>query len=704
MRRAPSVRAPATRARVEPGLASLGLGVLLLGCGAGAFSHGFEERREPEVSIVLRALESVELAPRRSVAVLVVREPRALRAVDLSSGETLFEEATPELRSTPLVAGSFVVTAEGQGVIVRRLDDGRTVGRLAGQTRLLGASGDGARVVVSLAEGSEQAPLGRLFLVTDGGPQWEHELPLGVGVAALASDVVVVPWATQRVSFLDASDGHERARVRFSDRVVGRAWLEGTRVLLGQHDVWAADRAMADPSSTPSWRPAGRSLPGQPPLLADGYVGVGAPEAADSRVRLEWRAAPDAQSAVDDVMYFVFYRLVFALEASSDAVRWVRVHPRDVVGARAIGGGLWLADEAGHMVALAAADGRILSDRDLGTPLLAAAMRPDGAMPALPADAPAAEALATQLFEAARLQDNRLGGGRGLAARHLAAIAGADVTGHLVQLCADRSAPEPTRRPACDGLATRTEGAQHVRAALEHHGSFLAARPAPPVGALARAAASMRQRALVMNLVGHLADPSTPSEELADLLRGLGELGSPLVTRHVQAFVRLYHATEDPLLRRAVVAGAQALARLNGTGLAPQIAELERDTFTPPPVLEELRALLAEEEAAARLAATPPPRVEPEPEPAVVDQRPERITAPITRAVFAPAERALRRCNESSTALRISMVVGGNGEIGAVLVTPVEARACVEPIVHELRFPETRAGIREQVVHRVGAQ
>ena len=694
----------------------------IAGCGAGAFSHEFQERREPEVSIVLRALESVDLSARRSVAVLVTREPRALRAVDLTTGNTVFEEATPDLSSTPVVAGGFVVSAEGERVVVRRLEDGRTIARLGVASRLLGANGDAGRVVVSVAEGSEQAPLGRLFLVTDGGPQWEHELPLGVGVAALAGDVVVVPWATQRVSFLDAADGHERARVRFSDRVVGRAWVEGGRVILGQHEVWAADRAMADPSSIPSWRPIGRPLPGQPALLPDGYLAVPAPEAADNRVRLEWRAAPDARSAADDVMYFVFYRLVFALEAGSDAVRWVHVHPRDVVGARAIAGGLWLADESGEVLALGAADGAVISRRELDTPILAAAMRPDGAISELPASAtteatpdataettngaPAEVAsrpsLAAQLFEAARLPDNRLGAGRGLAARHLAAIEGEDVTGQLVELCADRSSPEPARHPACDGLATRTEGAQHIRAALEHHGSFLAARPAPPVGALARAAAAMHQRALVTNLVGHLADPSTPSEELADLLRGLGELGSPFATRPVQAFVRLYHATDDPLLRRAVVAGAEALARLDGTSIAPQLAELERDPFTPPPIIAELRQLLEREEAQATAAARPA-APEPEPEP-VADPRPERITAPITRAVFAPAEARLRECIQGTTALRISMVVGGNGEIGAVLVTPLEARECVEPIVRALRFPETRAGIREQVVHRVAAR
>jgi hypothetical protein len=495
-------------------------------------------------------------------------------------------------------------------------------------------------------------------------------------------------------------------------------------VILGQHDVWAADRAMADPSSIPSWRPVGRPLPGQPSLLPDGYVAVPAPEAADNRVRLEWRAAPDARSAADDVMYFVFYRLVFALEASSDAVRWVHVHPHDVVGARAIAGGLWLADETGQMMALGATDGHVISERSLGAPILAAALRPDGALAEMPpgaevegtqgtatgaaapegaSGATAPPSLAEQLYAAARLLDNRLGAGRGLAARHLAMIEGADVTARLVELCADRSAPEPARRPACDGLATRTEGAQHVRAALDHHGSFLAARPAPPVGALARAAAAMRQRALVTNLIGHLADPATPSEELADLLRGIGELGSSVAVRPVQAFVRLYHASEDPLLRRAVVAGAEAIARLNGTSIASQLAELERDPFTPPPVIAELRALLAREEAEATAAAPVAPEPEPEPEPAH-DPRPERITAPITRAVFAPAESRLRACVQGTAALRISMVVGGNGEIGAVLVTPVEARECVEPIVRGLRFPETRAGIREQVVHRVAAR
>ncbi|MEQ9073457.1 MAG: hypothetical protein RLP09_06330, partial [Sandaracinaceae bacterium] len=88
--------------------------------------------------------------------------------------------------------------------------------------------------------------------------------------------------------------------------------------------------------------------------------------------------------------------------------------------------------------------------------------------------------------------------------------------------------------------------------------------------------------------------------------------------------------------------------------------------------------------------------------PARSDDRPERIDAGITERVFDGSDRALRRCLEGEAAsLRISMVVDGDGEIGTVAVSPSESQGCVEPIVRRLRFPETRLGLREQVVHRV---
>jgi hypothetical protein len=67
------------------------------------------------------------------------------------------------------------------------------------------------------------------------------------------------------------------------------------------------------------------------------------------------------------------------------------------------------------------------------------------------------------------------------------------------------------------------------------------------------------------------------------------------------------------------------------------------------------------------------------------------------------AEPRLRRCLEQAAGepvlrARVSMVVGGEGQVEGVFVVPGSTQACVEPVVREHRFPATRTG-RQQVVH-----
>ena len=695
---------------VARGLLSLTC-VGLLGCGAQAFEPQFRERAEPEITLALRALAEVE-SPAPGAPLVVLTTATGLRAVSLEDGvERWAVEA--DVQTSPILAGEHVVATEGGTIVGRRLSDGERVFD-AGAGRLLGAESDGERVVISIAEGPETSPRGRLVLADAGGARWSHELQMPIGVAAVAEDLVIVPWATQRVSFLQAEDGVERARLRFSDRVVGRAWTAGGRTMIGQHDVVLVGPELEDEREIVGWQPQARPLPGQPPFLADGYTPVAAPDGAANRVRLVWTPVPgEPVTARDGVLYFLFYRQVFALESDRDEARWVRVLPRDVVGAEPVEGGLWIVDAQGRGSLLAAADGRVLREVELGGATVAAALRapPASGEPTEEARPPLVE----QLLEAARLDDNRLGGGRGLAARLLGGFSEAEVTGHLVELCANRASPEPARQAACEALATRTTGPAHVRAALSHHGSFLAGRSSPPVGPLARAAASMSLRAVVPLLLRHLADPSTPNAELPVMLTALADMGATEAAPEIDRFVRLYHASADAQLAQAVVAGALALRRLDARRGDALLAHLAGDPFTPDALEGAIARAVAADEATASQAAAAAEREAQRAErrartvdrqaaraPARSDDRPERIDAGITERVFDGSDRALRRCLEGEAAsLRISMVVDGDGEIGTVAVSPSESQGCVEPIVRRLRFPETRLGLREQVVHRV---
>jgi hypothetical protein len=48
------------------------------------------------------------------------------------------------------------------------------------------------------------------------------------------------------------------------------------------------------------------------------------------------------------------------------------------------------------------------------------------------------------------------------------------------------------------------------------------------------------------------------------------------------------------------------------------------------------------------------------------------------------------------------MVVSGDGRVEGIFVTPTTLQACMEPALHGVRFPPTRAG-RQRITHLVQA-
>jgi hypothetical protein len=256
-------------------------------------------------------------------------------------------------------------------------------------------------------------------------------------------------------------------------------------------------------------------------------------------------------------------------------------------------------------------------------------------------------------------------------------------------------------------VATRTEGVEHVRSALAKHGSFLDDVQAPPVGPLARAAGSMRARGLVSSLISHIEDAATPNVELPGLFEGLATLGDSSAARPIESFLQMYHAErDDPELTNAVVAAARALRTLQGERARTTLGAVVDDPLTSEPVRSGIRAAIAEAEASAQAAeaeaeagrrAAAAER-EPEAEP---DTRPVRITAQITARVLNPVEGRLRACLGEASQARVALVVAPGGAIETVLVSPTELQGCIEPIVRERTFPETRMTQREQVTHVV---
>src|SRR5262249_14323070 len=145
------------------------------------------------------------------------------------------------------------------------------------------------------------------------------------------------------------------------DRVVGHALLQDGVLYVGQHGLFRVQPGIeaGTRESAPYYEPKPRALPGQPPFLPDGYQAVAAPDAASRSVRIAWRARTEDEKIRFDggAFYFVFYRLLFAFDADEDRVRWVHVHPADIVGIEVTPEGPFLVDKQGVMLVLDARDG-----------------------------------------------------------------------------------------------------------------------------------------------------------------------------------------------------------------------------------------------------------------------------------------------------------------------------------------------------------
>lgn len=686
----------------------------IAGCsGANAFNAGFEEREDPEFSRVLEELDQAGVRPDRPLVVAVTRDQNGLLAWDLREGRRLWVVDT-EARSTPIIAGSYVATMEPGGAVVRRMADGQRAFSIDdGELALVGADGEGERVVLTLARGEGDSPPGVVVAAENGSQTWMEELALSVAVPALVGSIVVVPWAQQRVSFLDVAEGRERARMRLEDAVVGHAFRYHDTVFLGQHELFQVDARLARESRRGDdfVCPTGRPLPGQPPLMADGYERRMAPDSARNRVRLAWvlDGEGDTVELSDDLLYFVFYRMVFGLEAGADEARWVTVLPTDAVGVDAVHGGIVVATEDGTLRFLAARDGREGWQASLGQPIRAADIDAHGfEAPAAASGQP--DPLRVQLHRAASLEDPRLDGGRALAIRYLARFDEDEITGQLIAICAQRTPGGPARRAACDALAERRNGQSHVRAALDDRASFLENTPAPPVGALARASANMNYRAAVPFLLRHLEDPATPVDELPGLFEGLARLGDARTANAIADYLRLYHAdATDGREIEALGAAAAALLALAPDRFAA-VQELAADPLAPEPVRERIaRALTQHTSASEQPAQTeqPEPQARPRPQqpPPPDPSLPERITDEMRREALRPVEARLVRClerqgEEPHPSARIAFTIDDEGRPQTVSVNPAALQECIEPIIRGRTFPRTRRG-SESLTHVV---
>ncbi len=581
---------------------------LAVGCGAGAsdaaFSAMYPDNQPAPIEEVARRLEAA--GPRQASSLAVGLEDGALYAYDLGSGQEAWRVPVSEPRTAPWIAGALVITHEGDRVVGRRLSDGqRAFDMHDDRLGLVGADGDGRFGAFVLSTTGGVGAVSRVYLLDGTGVSTHYELESPVGVPAVAAGMVFVPWGNQNITVIEAATGAEIARVRSLAGVVSHALARGGHLYFGQSGVgrMSAQIGGGSPAEVGWNQPETGELPGAPPLWRSAYDPPQSAESATHRIRLEWSptGADGPVAWADDTLYLTFYSMVFGLAGEDLSVRWVQQLQHDVVGAAATDGGVLLADDAGGLTFLAARDGAVRWTGTTSRAPSVVALRLGGFQPSGSGE-PAAP-LAEQLLAAVQSTDARLVPARAFAVRALAGQADGAVTDHLLVLCDDRSLPDPLRQASCESLATRELGSDVVLRALRRHAAYLEDTSAPPVGALASAAARMNERAAVPLLVAHLNDPSTAAQDIAPLADALGALGDHSAVRPLQDFLWLYHAdVPDELFARSLAAVARAIVTLSGPPGRELVQEVMDAAFTPGQLRGQLRdvleALAAQDEAA----------------------------------------------------------------------------------------------------------
>jgi hypothetical protein len=683
------------------------------GCAA-AFQPQFKPEVAPRPEAAAKPILTPKPRDERPVAVGVTQDPMRLCAWDLSAG--LLWERPVVAKSAPLVVGTAIVMQEANGVVVRDLATGDVRAVADEEGHLVGADAQGGDVVIAVAYDTAN-PRGAVILVSGDSVRWRQPLNLPVGTPAISNGLVVVPWATQRLSVLASGDGKELARFHFKSTVIGHAVVDRGHLYIGQLGLLPVTEAVLqhpEDKYTP-YTPKKRELPGQPPLLPDGYFAVPEPDNAHHRLQLDWRIASDASGAPvteNGMLWLRFYRLLFGLDAQTDAVRWVHTFEHDVVGFAIVPGGVILADDAGVLRALDTA-GNERMQRDLGRKLRVITLRPGVYLPSAEAAATNAAApadpkqLRTQLYAAAALDDDRLSAGRAYAIEHMAGDPAPDVTTNLIALCAKQKSPEPVRLAACGKLAERDNGGNDVIEALRQHASFLEGTPAPPIGALAQAAAKMQLVKAGPLIVSHVEDPNTPASDLPAAFLALEKLSQRNAVPAIERFVRLHHAEPSGSeLAPAVIAALHALGGLKAKAQRPTLEQVAQDGFSAQPVRDAALAAIAALDAdnapkPQQVAAKEEPEEEDEVQ---TDPRPYSLGADVVKKTLAPLRKDLSSCLVKDPSKpysgRLMMVIDGTGKVEGIFVTPSTLSPCVEPIARRAQFPATRLG-RQRVTQLI---
>jgi hypothetical protein len=693
------------------------------GCGGSppAFGAKYPDNREGEVEQLLQRVNAAPPRKAGTIAVGVTQSPVKLFAFDLAAQKQLWQLPVA-VTSTPILAGDVAVAEVGGSIVGFELKSGERRFEISrGSMSLKGAGGAGPLVAIVIGQGQGTFAKSEALLMNGSSLRWRRPVEGLAGVPAVVGDMVLVPWSTQFLSAIDAESGKEFARVRVRDGVISHAFDQDSDVYVGSfHGIARVTPAIGSGSlKGPSFFSLpDRELPGRPLLLDDVYTTTSSPppDSAQHRIALAFRPVSMDRVHVgleNDNLYLIFYRFVFALSAQDEAVRWVYVNDRDIVGAAAGPDGVAIADETGRFSVIGAASGAPVWQSERGLPTSVVTLPEGGASGAGVGPALQSSDLPARLLAAAQDQDARLVPARLLAVRALAQLPADDATADLIALCDSPPLAPAVRERACVELRQRSIGAEHLLAILERHAGYLEGTTAPPVGALAKAAASLKETRAVGALIAHLKDPNTPSRDLPALVTALGDLGDASAAEPLAGFLRVYHA--DPIdehLVRALELVPDALLKLSGPVAKPVLEAVTYDELGAFAVRQKARValdLLNEQQAAAeRQDQAEQEKKEQQVTEEVKQQAespsnmPSHLTLDLVAQALLPVRDQLLSCLSNAKPQQFQarvLIAVEDGNVLSTSVLPATLQSCIDPLVKSQKLPRTQSAKREQFTY-----
>jgi outer membrane protein assembly factor BamB len=404
-----------------------------------------------------------------------------------------------------------------------------------------------------------------------------------------------VPWNNVYVSAIDLLNGDEAARVVLREKT-SHAWTEQRELYFGEIGIFRWDDHIKDAPKDQASHvtlPV-RELPGSPKLMEPGTENPGPAAGAPDRIRIYARpTAGDGPLAIeDDRFYATYFRIAMGFEAKKGTLAWVHTHGSDIIGGAAGAGSVVLCDEQGHLTALDARTGGVMSDQDLGEPVKGCVVQVDAWKPSgTPA---AAEPLAAQLSAALLNREGQLATAKRLLLRELASVKDEVATKTLIELASDERTSPMILPDARQALADRRNGERFMHEALARHYDYLKDELSPPpVGPIAQALAAIGDKSAAKLLASHLLDTADTDEDVKRVAEALVRLASPDQAPVLSQFFAMYRASapsED--IESAVVSAAQALVKVGGAEGQARVVAAMHDPMTLPNVRERLQALV----------------------------------------------------------------------------------------------------------------